>query len=582
MFAIGQSDFLQALGWAVLNSLWQMALLWIVYQIITALHKQAGASQKSILATTLLFTGFGWFLLTFFITLADSAAMHRAYPVLAEIRGGETVKTGLYTALPVASLAYLILLVFPVIQFIRNYRYVNLIRNTNLSKASVDWRLFVRNVAERMGIKKPVQIWLSDLVHTPVTIGYFKPIILLPLAAVNQLSPDQVEAVILHELAHIRRFDFLLNIITRAIQTLMYFNPFVKAFSRIIEKEREKHCDEIVLQFQYEPHGYATALLTLEKAAHSAYRLEVAAADDKKGDLLGRIESIMGIKKKQSFSFTRLAGVMAALLCFISFNLLLIVSKPGDSKLKPGLLTDLTVPFHLFSPESVNGHLDAPRYEMREDLAENTTTIINTPDPVDVAAQGKEITKTDPLGKKEPEMEEALAMEEPALPYTFVNSIEAVIPELAPEEEKQIEKALKASIQVMSEDQWKKVEKNIADVLTLEEKKELKAEYRKAMNKHDLAKVEQHLKLAYDDINWNQINKQLEGALTQIKLDSLQQVYSIALAEMANLERELKEADQPGIPDTDITLKSLEQKKYETQKIINKIKTARQRKIVHL
>ena len=58
MFGIGQSNFLQALGWAVLNSLWQMAFLWVVYQLITATFKRTGASRKSLLATILLFTGF--------------------------------------------------------------------------------------------------------------------------------------------------------------------------------------------------------------------------------------------------------------------------------------------------------------------------------------------------------------------------------------------------------------------------------------------------------------------------------------------------------------------------------------------
>ncbi len=66
MFAIGQSNFLQALGWAVLNSLWQMALLWVVYQLATALFRINKSSQKGFLATALLFSGFAWFVFTFF------------------------------------------------------------------------------------------------------------------------------------------------------------------------------------------------------------------------------------------------------------------------------------------------------------------------------------------------------------------------------------------------------------------------------------------------------------------------------------------------------------------------------------
>src|SRR5690348_1706213 len=108
--------------------------------------------------------------------------------------------------LPAASVAYFVLFLLPLFYFIRNYRYLQLIRKNGLSKVDVDWRMFVRNVAARMGIRKTVRVWLSDIVTSPVTIGYIKPVILLPIAAINQLSTQQIEAVLLHELAHIRRY----------------------------------------------------------------------------------------------------------------------------------------------------------------------------------------------------------------------------------------------------------------------------------------------------------------------------------------------------------------------------------------
>ena len=284
MFAIGQSNFLQALGWAVLNSLWQMAFLWVVYQSATALLKTNKSSQKGFLATVLLFSGFAWFLFTFFSILAKMPASETGYSAFITINGNDSVNNWLYTMLPVASLVYLVLLTLPVLNFIRNYRYVQVIRNHGLKKADVKWRMFAQKVAAQMGIVKSVQVWMSDFITSPVTIGYIKPIILLPVAAVNHLSAEQIEAVLLHELSHIKRFDYLVNLITRIIQTILYFNPFVRAFAVIIEREREKNCDEIVLQFQYEPHGYASALLALEKASYLPHPLAVAATDGKKNE----------------------------------------------------------------------------------------------------------------------------------------------------------------------------------------------------------------------------------------------------------------------------------------------------------
>ncbi len=571
MFAIGQSNFLQALGWAVLNSLWQMALLWVVYQLITAFTRANKPSQKSLLATWLLFAGFAWFIFTLIVILADSSSAHKGYSTFISINGNREVNTWLYTMLPVASVVYLVLLTLPILNFIRNYRYVQAIRHYGISKAEVQWRMFVQKVAAQMGIAKPVHVWMSSFVTSPVTIGYLKPIILLPVAAINHLSIQQIEAVLLHELSHIKRSDFLINLIAKLIQTILYFNPFVKAFAKIIEREREKNCDEIVLQFQYEPHGYATALLELEKAGHTSYDLTVAASGGNQNDLLTRIESIMGIRKKPVFSFNKLAGIVAALLCFIFLNALLLLSKPGESKSSPGLLTNLSGPFHLFTPGADIKEIEAPAVTGIERVS---APIVNYP----TLPASKEIKNENPA-------KATAEISTPPInnfPFVNVNFVEDIKPELNQQQEQQVKEALNASKKVLTEDQWKIVEKNIADAMSSHEKDMLKEEYKKVISGLDWKKVEEKMRVAYDNINWNNINTELNNALVEIKLDSLQQVYTTAIDGLSSLEKELAKTKECGIPDSGITLKLVEQKKREAQKAINKLKSVRHRKIVHL
>src|SRR6266550_310570 len=250
---MGQTNFLQTLGWAMLNSLWQMALLWVIYQFITGTFRKIKSSAKSSLASLLLITGFAWFIYTFISILTSHTTNDTVIvPGFVNAQGNEQLNNWLHQTLPVASLLYLILLILPLLHFARNYRYVNIIRSNGLTKANVQWRMSVKNLAAQMGIKKPVHIWISELVSSPVTIGYLKPVILVPLAAINHLTPQQLEAVLLHELSHIKRYDYLINLIINFIQTILYFNPFVKAFIKIVEREREKSCDEIVIQFQYD------------------------------------------------------------------------------------------------------------------------------------------------------------------------------------------------------------------------------------------------------------------------------------------------------------------------------------------
>ena len=574
MFAFGQSNFLQALGWAVFNSLWQMALLWVIYQLATAIFRTIISSQKSSLATGLLFTGFAWFVFTFVSILAESSFEAGGYSAFITINGNEAVNTWLYRMLPIASVVYLILFILPLLNFIRNYRYVQAIRSYGLGKADVQWRMFVQKVAAQMGITKPVHIWMSEFIASPVTIGYLKPIILLPVAAINHLSAQQVEAVLLHELSHIKRFDYLINLITRVIQTILYFNPFVKAFAKIIEREREKNCDEIVLQFQYEPYGYASALLTLEKAAHIPQPLTIAASGGKKNELLHRIESILGIRKETVFSFNKLAGIVAALLCFISLNALLLLSKPGETKLNSGLLTDLSGPFNFVTPEKETRNNPSTTEENPAPIVNHTAAVSTSPEIEESLVETTHNAVSSSPDNPTPNNNSSA--------FTNVNYTEDIIPVLDKQEEEQVKEAIAASKKVMAEDHWKIVEKSIADVMTLHEKEKLKAEYQKSLNKIDWDKMQDQLRLAYDHINWNQINIQLTNALVEIKLDSLQQVYATAISNLSGIENELEKANQCSIPDSDITLKSIDQRKKEVQKAINKLKSVRSRKIVHL
>ena len=325
----GQANFLQSLGWAVLNSLWQLALLWVIYQVITGIFRNAKSSLKSSLASSLLIGGFAWFIYTFFSVYINSSAKTVISSAFVNEESNEQLNVWLQQTLPIASVFYLILLVLPLLHFIRNYRYVKVVRKYGLTKMQVEWRMFVSKVAAQMDIKKKVQIWVSEFVSSPVTIGFLKPVILVPLAAINHLTPQQLEAVLLHELSHIKRFDYLINLIINFIQTILYFNPFAKAFVKIVEREREKSCDEMVLQFQYDSHEYATALLTLEKANADNKPLAVGVAG-RKNDLLNRVELIMGIQRKSVFSFNKLAGLMAGLLCIIALNALLLFSKSGN------------------------------------------------------------------------------------------------------------------------------------------------------------------------------------------------------------------------------------------------------------
>lgn len=577
MNAISNSNLLQSIGWSVFNSLWQMALLWIAYQLILAFFSIKKPSRKGLLSASFLFAGFAWFMSTFIMLLTGNADGKSIYTGgILTAGSNERLITWFNNALPVISVVYLLLLLIPVLNFLRNYRYVQEIRRNGLSKADVYWRIFAQKIASQMAISRSVQVWMSALVKSPVTIGYLKPVILLPVASVNHLTTGQTEAILLHELAHIKRYDYFINLLSKSIRTLLYFNPFANAFGKIIERERERACDEMVMQFQYEPHSYASALLALEKAAYVPRQsFAVAASDGRKSEFRQRIEWILGIRQKPFVSFARIAGVLVALFCFVGLNALLIMNRPLQNTGKSDPFTFLTssLQFDGYDKGSININTEQPASLIVNNLSETKKNMPGITAPLTANAD------TPP-----PHNEDAgsIAGDE-NISFMYVNTLQKIIPELTELEEKQVQEAVAETKRVMQETKWKEVEKDIADAMTLAEKSKAKQEYEKVLGRYmNTANIEDQLRIAYDNINWEQINTNLEYALAEIKLDSLNNVYNIALSSLSDLQDELAKTRQHGIPDSDISLESIENKKAELEKAIIKIRTVRDKKIIRL
>jgi beta-lactamase regulating signal transducer with metallopeptidase domain len=310
MQALSHSPFLQALGYAIANSLWQVALLWLVVVLLNSIVNFAAATRYRI-ALTAQFGAFAWFLVTFKVYFQQCTAAVLALDSLNITNENAWIVTPQGTSfrssvlawtikieqlLPFLSIAYLFLLVFLCVKWIRSYRKAQYIRSSGLQKIDVEWRLFVQKVATQLNIKPKVQIFLSAVVNSPLTIGYLKPVILIPIASITHLTPQQLEALILHELAHIKRADYFINLLQSVIEITLFFNPFTQLLSRHIRNERENSCDDWVLQFQYNPSMYAEALLRMAHLQGApAFAMQ---ARGNKGELLPRVKRMLNQQEK--------------------------------------------------------------------------------------------------------------------------------------------------------------------------------------------------------------------------------------------------------------------------------------------
>lgn len=554
MPALSLSTFLQSLGWALLNSLWQMALLWLVYSILVSAFFFS-PSRKNFLAFVCLTTGFTWFLLSFFAALKVASPFYfiREWSgFIYENKKGLFIEKILYTG----SIVYLFFLSVPIGKFIRNYRYVQRIQTTGLSKIDAEWRLFVKRSAAAMGITKSVEVWLSSLVQSPVTVGFLKPIILIPAAALTHLTPQQVEAILVHELSHIRRLDYLFNLLIHLIKTILYFNPFVNLFIKTIEREREKSCDENVIQHLYSPADYASALLLLEKLQS---RPMLLAAAGKESDLLHRIETILGIRKRTNHSLKRMVASVFTIAILALMNILYSVRSEKPTH---------TVYFWN-SPVS-------PYYFMN---STNESFVAKA----SVTVNYKPVKKPPVTTRPFTQLQNSFSAHTVPPPVQYVNFITPAIPELPAADELAVKETMEAVKKILEEKEWKEIENSLADSYTSLEKLKLKNEFRKEINnKVDWTPLEARIRFSYHSIDWNKVNEQVGYSLAQIQLDSLQQALQQTVQLLCKVENQMNDLHLSAVPDSDITLEQIVEKKQKATTLLDQIKIIRKKKIIRL
>ncbi len=554
-----QSHFLQSLGWATLNSFWQMGLLWCVYSACTY-FLNVSSSRKYQLSVAAVITGFAWFVLTFLLFYKTSFVSSISFFE----QGIHQTNSLLNICLISASIAYLMLLMFPSYKLFRNWQFVQRLKKDGLHKADLEYRLFTQKISAHLGIAKKVKLYVSELVASPITVGYLKPIILLPVAALNHLSVSQVEAVLLHELSHIKRYDYLVNLIVSIINTVLYFNPFIKQFMRQIEAERENCCDELVLQFGYDKVGYASALLTLEKTS-GRHRILALGATGRK-NLLTRIEKIVGMEKKKGYSLAQFVPVFAAMICILAFNSVLII-KDGKKTGNVSIASETGVnPFYFME----NGQPSRSETPVAMPVASTKQFFV---------AQIKPSHNTDASS-----YDITVSVDAPLEATKDVVNVgyDEIDGSLTTEEKEQVKTTVDATKKVLSS-KWQDVETSMADAMNKTEKEAAKREFLKEVDGVNWISLEKQLKADYDKIDWPNLTSKLNTAVTQLQLDSIQKTYTQVLVQFEKAEAQIASKSKACIsPMPDESVEQVKKAKDEIRARIELIEKMRTKKVIRL
>lgn len=160
---------------------------------------------------------------------------------------------------------WLLFFTWKMIKFAGGLFYLQKLKNKAFFEDSEEWKIKLALLASKLGISGEIRLLQSQKIKMPLTIGFLKPVILLPAGLFLQMPPAYIESILWHELAHIRRHDYFVNIIQKSIEAIFFFNPAVIWISELIREEREACCDEVVLANVPQKVDYLSALLSFQE-----------------------------------------------------------------------------------------------------------------------------------------------------------------------------------------------------------------------------------------------------------------------------------------------------------------------------
>jgi GWxTD domain-containing protein len=169
---------------------------------------------------------------------------------------------------------------------------------------SLEVQMVFQNLKDRVGVTRAVRLANSALVQVPTVIGWLRPVVLIPVGCLTGLSPVQVEAIFAHELAHIRRHDYLVSVLQSFVEAVLFYHPAVWWVSKQVRREREDCCDDLAVRVSGDSLAYAKALSLLEEY-RSSYPVVSLGANG--GALVMRIRRLLGYEEAPAFS--QLAGM---------------------------------------------------------------------------------------------------------------------------------------------------------------------------------------------------------------------------------------------------------------------------------
>jgi|GEM_PF-1382097 len=341
--------WIQSLSWTLIYSLGQGLLIFASLRLLLKLIPDTSANVRYHLSLSALTIMLVWFATTlwqqlhyytiaseqsFVLSMQPHVSFKQQLQIIAQINNYSTYRSVILfiqVIAPWLSASYIAGLALMVIRLSAGMLQLFSLRKNGIIQPRAEFIDLLTALKSRLHYEGPARLLISLKAQVPMVVGFIKPVILVPAAAMTQLSTEQLETILLHELAHLKRHDYLINILQIVVETVLFFNPFAWLISAIIRREREHCCDDLVLDHTREPLSYATAIAAL---AHQPGTKSVftVAATGQSNHLFNRIKRIMEMKKNP-FSYSRM---VAAILIITTVTCSIAWLTPAFARTKKG------------------------------------------------------------------------------------------------------------------------------------------------------------------------------------------------------------------------------------------------------
>ena len=292
-------------GWTLVHSLWQGALVALAATTLLGfLPRDAARARHATLCLALLVH-----LAAPFVTAAVLASRAVAAPI-----GVASVSPERF--LPLAVAAWLLGVVVSGTRFLGGWLVLRRVIARAAAIGAGPLAERARRLAERMGVRRAVRLLTSRQVAAPFSSGWLRPVIVLPVSLLSGIDPIHLDAVLAHELAHVRRRDYLVGLVQALAVTLLFHHPVTWWLDRRLRAEREHCCDDVAAAVAGDRLIYARALAELESRRLGLSSLACAATD---GSLSGRIQRLLGVSRTSS-GWASVFGWLALLCAACAFH----------------------------------------------------------------------------------------------------------------------------------------------------------------------------------------------------------------------------------------------------------------------